>query len=63
MTVSVATITRQDFKLEIGAAGEVVTIQSSDIQVETQTGADWRGRDWVGGFASFRLNRPAALFS
>lgn len=39
VTVNVASSTRQDFKLEIGAVGEVVTIQSSDIQVETQTGA------------------------
>jgi len=39
VTVSVATVTRQDFKLEVGAVGEIVTIQSSDIQVETQTGA------------------------
>jgi len=39
VTVSVATVTRQDFKLEVGEVGEIVTIQSSDIQVETQTGA------------------------
>jgi len=37
--VNVATVTRQDFNLEIGGVGETVTIQSSDIQVETQTGA------------------------
>ena len=39
VTVNVSTVTRQDFSLEIGAIGEVVTIQSSDIQVETETGA------------------------
>jgi hypothetical protein len=39
VTVNVATVTRQDFKLEIGGVGEVVTIQSSDVQIETQTGA------------------------
>ena len=36
--VSIASVTRQDFKLEVGAVGEIVTIQSDDIQVETQTG-------------------------
>lgn len=39
VTVNVASVTRQDFNLEIGGVGEVVTIQSSDVQVETQTGA------------------------
>jgi len=39
VTVNVASVTRQDFRLEVGAVGEVVTIQSSDVQVETQTGA------------------------
>ena len=39
VTVSVASITRQDFKLEIGAVGETVTVQVTDVQVETQTGA------------------------
>jgi len=39
VTVNVASSTRQDFKLEVGAVGEIVTIQSSDVQVETQTGA------------------------
>ncbi|MEQ1762112.1 MAG: carboxypeptidase regulatory-like domain-containing protein [Pyrinomonadaceae bacterium] len=39
VTVNVASVTRQDFKLEIGAVGEIVTIQSDAIQVETQTGA------------------------
>lgn len=39
VTVNVASVTRQDFGLELGQVGEVVTIQSSDIQVETQTGA------------------------
>jgi len=39
VTVNVATVTRQDFNLTIGGVGEVVTIQGSDIQVETQTGA------------------------
>lgn len=38
VTVNVASVTRQDFRLEVGAVGEVVTIQSDDIQVETQTG-------------------------
>ena len=39
VTINVASVTRQDFKLEVGAVGEVVTIQSDAIQVETQTGA------------------------
>jgi hypothetical protein len=39
VTVNVATVTRQDFNLQIGGVGEVVTIQTSDIQVETETGA------------------------
>ena len=39
VTVNVATVTRQDFGLEIGQVGEVVTVQAADIQVETQTGA------------------------
>jgi len=39
VTVNVASVTRQDFRLEVGAVGEIVTIQSSDVQVETQTGA------------------------
>ena len=39
VTVNVATITRQDFKLEVGQASEVVTIESSGVQLETQTGA------------------------
>ena len=39
VTVNVASVTRQDFSLEIGGVGEIVTIQTSDIQVETQTGA------------------------
>jgi hypothetical protein len=39
VTVNVASVTRQDFSMAIGAVGEVVTIQSSDIQVETETGA------------------------
>lgn len=38
VTVNVATVTRQDFRLEVGAVGEVVTIQSTDVQIETQTG-------------------------
>src|SRR5215211_6701390 len=38
VTVNVASVTRQDFKLEVGAVGEVVTITSDTIQVETQTG-------------------------
>lgn len=39
VTVNVSTVTRQDFNLEIGAVGEVVTIQTTDVQVETETGA------------------------
>jgi hypothetical protein len=39
VTVNVATVTRQDFSLQIGGVGEVVTIQTSDVQVETETGA------------------------
>ena len=39
VTVNVATITRQDFKLEVGQANEVVTIEADQIQVETQTGS------------------------
>src|SRR4051794_20814896 len=39
VTVNVPTVTRQDFNLTVGGVGEVVTIQGSDIQVETQTGA------------------------
>ena len=39
VTVNVSSVTRQDFNLEIGGIGETVTIQSSDIQVETETGA------------------------
>jgi hypothetical protein len=38
VTVNVASNTRQDFNLEVGQVGAVVTIQSDDIQVETQTG-------------------------
>ncbi len=38
VTVNVASVTRQDFKLEVGAVGEIVTITSDTIQVETQTG-------------------------
>src|SRR5829696_363982 len=36
VTVNVASNTRQDFNLEVGQVGAVVTIQSDDIQVETQ---------------------------
>ncbi|MEP6924057.1 MAG: carboxypeptidase regulatory-like domain-containing protein, partial [Pyrinomonadaceae bacterium] len=39
VTVNVATTTRQDFKLEVGQASEVVTIEADQLQVETQTGA------------------------
>jgi hypothetical protein len=39
VVVNVSSVTRQDFSLQIGAVGETVTIQSSDVQVETQTGA------------------------
>ena len=39
VTINVASVTRQDFSLEVGQVGEIVTIQSSDVQVETQTGA------------------------
>ena len=39
VVVNVSTVTRQDFSLQIGGVGETVTIQSSDVQVETQTGA------------------------
>ncbi len=39
VTVNVSTNTRQDFKLEIGQASEIVTIEADQIQVETQTGA------------------------
>src|SRR5438034_6187752 len=39
VTVNVASVTRQDFSLAVGSVGEVVTIQGSDIQVETETGA------------------------
>jgi hypothetical protein len=39
VTINVSSVTRQDISLSIGAVGEVVTIQGSDIQVETQTGA------------------------
>jgi hypothetical protein len=38
VTVNVASITRQDFNLEVGQVGATITIQSDDIQVETQTG-------------------------
>jgi len=39
VTVNVATVTRQDFSLTVGGIGETVTVQTSDVQVETQTGA------------------------
>src|SRR5215213_6266834 len=39
VTINVATTTRQDFSLQVGQVGETVTVQSSDVQVETQTGA------------------------
>jgi hypothetical protein len=39
VTVNVATATRQDFSVQIGQVGEVVTIQANDVQVETQSGA------------------------
>ena len=32
VTVNVASVTRQDFKLEVGAVGEIVTITSDTIQ-------------------------------
>lgn len=39
VTVNVASVTRQDFSLEIGQVGETVTIQAAELQVETQTGS------------------------
>src|SRR5829696_464967 len=39
VTVNVSSVTRQDFNLEVGGVGETVTVQSSDVQVETETGA------------------------
>ncbi len=39
VTVNVATNTRQDLTLQVGAVGERVEIVASEVQIETQTGA------------------------
>jgi len=39
VSVNVASVTRQDFNLTVGGVGETVTIQTTDVQVETETGA------------------------